>query len=132
MINTYTFSIFVSIGFFTINTALMSFGKRLFEARKRMGLSQEEVAKALNAKGPVIGRYERDEMKPSIETAAKLAQILEVSLDYLVGATDMEVDAKTLNRVVELQKLPSEVREKLYFFIDMSIRDYKAKAAYAS
>ena len=44
----------------------------------------------------------------------------------------MEVDAATLNRVVELQKLPPEVREKLYFFIDMSIRDNKAKAAYAS
>lgn len=110
----------------------MSFGKRLFDARKKKGLSQEEVAKELNTKGPVIERYERDEMKPSIETAAKLAQILEVSLDYLVGATDMEVDATTLNRVIELQKLPSEVREKLYFFIDMSIRDYKAKTAYAS
>jgi len=70
-------------------------------------------------------------MKPSIETAAKLAQILEVSLDYLVGATDLEVDSNALNRVIELQKLPSEIREKLYFFIDMSIRDYKAKAAYS-
>ena len=109
----------------------MSFGKRLFEARKKKGVSQEDVAKALNTKGPVIGRYERDEMKPSIETAAKLAQIMEVSLDYLVGATDTEVDSNTLKRVVELQKLPSEVREKLYYFIDMSIRDNKAKAAYA-
>ena len=32
----------------------------------------------------------------------------------------MEVDATRFNRVVELQKLLSEVREKLYFFIDMS------------
>jgi hypothetical protein len=71
-------------------------------------------------------------MKPSIETATKLARTLEVSLDYLVGATDSEVDSTTLNRVIELQKLPSEIREKLYFFIDMSIRDHKAKAAYAS
>jgi hypothetical protein len=35
-------------------------------------------------------------MKPSIETAVKLAQILEMSLDYLVGATDMEVDTTSL------------------------------------
>jgi len=110
----------------------MSFGKRLFEVRKKKKFSQEEVAKVLKTKGPVIGRYERDEMKPSIETAAKLAQILEVSLDYLVGATDMEVDSTTLNRVIELQKPLSEVREKLYFLIDMSIRDFKVKSAYAS
>jgi ribosome-binding protein aMBF1 (putative translation factor) len=42
----------------------------------------------LSTKGPVIGRYERDEMKPSIEAAAKMANILEVSLDYLVGKAD--------------------------------------------
>ncbi len=61
----------------------------------------------------------------------ELAHIQEFSLDYLVGTIDTEIDAKTLHRVVELQKLPSDVREKLYFFIDMSIRDFKAKAAYA-
>jgi transcriptional regulator with XRE-family HTH domain len=57
----------------------MSFGKRLLEARKKKGISQEEVAEKLGTKGPVIGRYERDEMKPSIEAAAKIADLLEVS-----------------------------------------------------
>mgnify|MGYP000719095072 CR=1 FL=1 len=55
----------------------MSFGKRLVEVRKRKNLSQEDVAKHLGTKSPVIGRYERDEMKPSIETATKLADFLE-------------------------------------------------------
>lgn len=58
----------------------MSFGKRLTEARKKKNISQEELAKLLNTKGPVIGRYERDEMKSSIEAAAKMADLLEVSL----------------------------------------------------
>jgi hypothetical protein len=48
-----------------------------------------------------------------------------------VGNSDLEVDTKTLNRVVELQKLPDEVRDKLYYFIDMTIRDSKAKQAYS-
>ena len=109
----------------------MSFGKRLSEVRKSKGLSQEEVAKHLGTKAPVIGRYERGEMKPSIETATKLADFLEVSLDYLVGKTDTELDTKTLQRILEVQELPQEVREKLFYFIDMSIRDFKAKKAYA-
>ena len=108
----------------------MSFGKRLLEARKKKGLSQNEVAKELNTKGPAIGRYERDEMKPSIEVATKLADVLDVSLDYLVGKTDLELDTQTLNRIVEVQKLPHDIQEKLFFFIDMSIRDFKAKQAY--
>ena len=109
----------------------MSFGGRLLEARKKKGISQEEIARFLNTKGPVIGRYERDEMKPSIEVAAKMAGYLDVSLDFLVGATDMQLDKKTLGRVVELQQLPDDVQDKLFYFIDMTIRDYKAKKAYS-
>ncbi len=109
----------------------MSFGKRLAEVRKDKSLSQEEVAKHLGTKAPVIGRYERDEMKPSIETATKLADLLEVSLDYLVGKTDIELDNTTLQRILEVQNLPQEVKEKLFYFIDMSIRDFKAKKAYS-
>jgi transcriptional regulator with XRE-family HTH domain len=109
----------------------MSFGKKLLEARKRKGLSQSDVAKVLNTKGPAIGRYERDEMKPSIDVATKLANLLDVSLDYLVGKTELELDPSVLNKVVELQKLPKEIQDKLFFFIDMSIRDFKAKQAYS-
>ena len=94
-------------------------------------MSQEELAEKLGTKGPAIGRYERDEMKPSIEAAAKMADILEISLDYLVGNSDIELDKATLKRVLELQKLPEDIREKVYFFIDMSIRDFKAKQAYS-
>jgi transcriptional regulator with XRE-family HTH domain len=110
----------------------MSFGKRLLEARKKKGISQEELAKKLKTKGPAIGRYERDEMKPSIEAAAKIANILEVSLDYLVGQTDMELDKKTINRILELQKLPKDIKDHIFYFIDMSIRDCKAVQAYAT
>lgn len=109
----------------------MSFGKRLLEARKKKSLSQSDVAKVLNTKGPAIGRYERDEMKPSIDVATKLANLLDVSLDYLVGKTELELDPSVLNKVVELQKLPKEIQDKLFFFIDMSIRDFKAKQAYS-
>ena len=109
----------------------MSFGKKLLEARKKKGLSQSDVAKVLNTKGPAIGRYERDEMKPSIDVATKLANLLDVSLDYLVGKTELELDPSVLNKVVELQKLPKEIQDKLFFFIDMSIRDFKAKQAYS-
>lgn len=44
-----------------------TFGKRLSEVRKTKKLSQDELAKMLDVHGAVIGRYERDEVKPSIE-----------------------------------------------------------------
>jgi len=131
LINTYTLNKFDFYCDFKFYQALMSFGSRLLEARKKKGISQEEIAKFLNTKGPVIGRYERDEMKPSIEVAAKMADYLDVSLDFLVGATDSQVDKKMLGRILELQKLPDDVQDKLFYFIDMSIRDFKAKQAYS-
>lgn len=57
-------------------------------------MSQDDLAKVLGTKGPAIGRYERDEMKPSIEAASKMAQTLDVSLDWLTGQTDTELDKK--------------------------------------
>lgn len=110
----------------------MSFGKRLLEARKRKGVSQEDLAKDLGTKGPVIGRYERDEMKPSIEVAAKMAELLDVSLDYLVGKTDVLLDSKIMNRITEIQKLSAEEQKTVFSFLDAFLRDTKTRKAYAS
>jgi transcriptional regulator with XRE-family HTH domain len=110
----------------------MSFGKRLLEARKRKGISQEEMAKHLGTKGPAIGRYERDEMKPSIEVAAKMAELLDVSLDYLVGKTDVLLDSKVLNRIIEIQKLNADEQKTVFSLLDAYLRDTKTRKAYAA
>jgi transcriptional regulator with XRE-family HTH domain len=107
----------------------MSFGKRLTQARKKKSISQEELATQLNTKGPVIGRYERDEMKPSIEAATKMAQLLEVSLDWLVGTTDMELDTNTLNRIQDIDKLNQKDKELVFEFLDSFISNRKIKKA---
>jgi transcriptional regulator with XRE-family HTH domain len=107
----------------------MSFGKRLTQARKKKSISQEELATQLNTKGPVIGRYERDEMKPSIEVATKMAQLLEVSLDWLVGTTDMELDTNTLNRIQDIDKLNQKDNELVFEFLDSFISNRKIKKA---
>ena len=107
-----------------------SFGKRLTETRKKRGFSQEELAKLLGTKGPAIGRYERGVAKPTIEVAGKLAKILGISLDYLVGNSDQELEDSTLQRILEVQKLPDDIKEKVYYLIDVSIKDYKTRKAY--
>jgi transcriptional regulator with XRE-family HTH domain len=110
----------------------MSFGKRLLDARKRKGVSQDELAQHLGTKGPVIGRYERDEMKPSIEVAAKMAELLDVSLDFLVGKTDVLIDSKILNRISEIQKLSADEQKTVFSLLDAFLRDTKTRKAYAS
>jgi len=105
----------------------MSFGKRLLEARKKKGMSQEELAEQLGTKGPAIGRYERDEMKPSIEAAARMADILNVSLDYLVGKTDLALDNTMMKRIQLVSKLPAKEKECVYLLLDSFIDRMKLK-----
>ena len=108
----------------------MSFGKRLLEIRKSKKISQEQLADRIGTKGPAIGRYERDVAQPALETIIKLAIVLEVSTDYLLGISDSEIKPKNSERLLEIQKLPEEVQEKIFYFVDMAIRDTKAKLAY--
>jgi len=109
----------------------ISFGKRLTEVRKGKKISQDELGKTLNVVGAVIGRYERDEVKPSIDTAAAIAEALEVSLDYLVGNTDLLLDKAVLKRINDIQKLDKTEREHVFALLDAFLRDGKAKKAYA-
>jgi len=57
-------------------------------------MTQDELAKLLKTSISVIGRYERDEMTPSVEMAKKIANALDVSLDYLIGSTSVLVKDK--------------------------------------
>lgn len=72
-------------------------------------------------------RQHGDEMKPSIDAAAKMANILEVSLDWLVGNTDTELDTTTLNRIQDIDKLPKKEKELVYEFLDSFIANKKIK-----
>lgn len=109
----------------------ITFGNRLAEVRKEKKISQDALAKKIRQHGAVIGRYERDEVKPSIEIAAQIANALEVSLDYLVGSTNLMLDKNIINRIQDIQKLDNENKDHLFALMDAFLRDYKAKQAYS-
>jgi transcriptional regulator with XRE-family HTH domain len=107
---------------------MMTFGQKLSFCRKDKKLSQAELGKLSGINGDIIGKYERDEMKPSIETAKKLADALEITLDYLVGDGDTKVlDKKTLQRMEDIEKLPQEDKTHIFYAIDNLIKAAKFK-----
>ena len=63
--------------------------------------------------------------------AVKIAQALEVSLDFLTGNSDIELDKATLDRVQEVTKLPEKDKDYIFVTLDALIRDFKNKHAYA-
>lgn len=110
----------------------MTFGERIIMLRKQLKMSQDDLAKKIGTSAPIVGRYERNEIKPSIEVAAKIAEELSVTVDYLLGNSDkMVLDKKLIKRIEDIEALPTEEKDKVYYFIDMALSHHKAKKAFA-
>ena len=69
-------------------------------------------------------------MLPSAEIFTKIADALEVSLDYLVGKTELQIDQQIVEKVLTIQMLPDDDRHCIMYAIDGLIRDAKARTAY--
>lgn len=102
----------------------MKLGDKVSSLRKQKGWKRDEFGKIIGTSGAVIGRYERDEIIPSVEIAKKMADALEVSLDYLTGSTDFVIqDKKMLYRLELLQKITQPERERILLVMDSLLRD---------
>lgn len=107
---------------------MSTFGQKLTECRKEKNLSQKELAKIFVTSHTTIGKYERDEMTPSIDAAKKLAKILETTVGYLLGETekaDLFKDPKMLKRLQDILNLPEKEKESLLLNIDHFIKAAK-------
>lgn len=70
----------------------MEFSERLKTLRKQAQLTQVDVAEKLGISQPAYASWERGIKKPTQENLVKIAQILNVSVDYLVGNSDYTED----------------------------------------
>lgn len=62
----------------------MSFHSRLKKCRESQGFSQIEFAQKLNVSNTVLSRYESGDREPNIDMMIKIANTLNVSVDYLL------------------------------------------------
>ena len=107
---------------------MSSFGNKLAECRKAKNLSQKELAEIFSTSHTTIGKYERDEMIPSIEAAKKLAKILDTTVGYLLGENEQAnlfKDTKMLQRFQDIANLPDREKESLITTIDHFIKAAK-------
>lgn len=99
--------------------------------RKEAGLSQTDLGKKVGVHKNVLGKYERNEVKPSIEVATKIAEQLNVSLDYLVGNTDTKINPQLMDKIEDLQGLDETIQNHILYAFEAMVRDAKARQAYS-
>ena len=92
-------------------------------------MTQGDLGKAVGTSGDIIGKYERDEIKPSIDTVAKVADALGVTLDYLVKDAEYQnIDQDALERLKLIEKLPQDERSHLFATMDAFFAKNKLQA----
>ena len=90
--------------------------ERMKEARKLAGLSQGQVAKMLDLHRPSVSEMEAGNRRVSAEELARLAQIYDVGVAWLLGETPDKLDAQDPRLELaarELSKLKPDDLERL-------------------
>ena len=62
---------------------------RIKKLREEFNMTQQDLANKLQSSKSVIGLYENETRKPSMEILIKLSEIFNCSIDYLLGKTDV-------------------------------------------
>ena len=108
-----------------------TFGEKLKNLRDNRKLSQAELAKKINSYHSIIGKYERDEVKPTIDVVKKLTEALNTTAGYLLGESeDIELlkDSSMLKRLNDIAKFPEQDKSHIIYTIDAMINNVKLKA----
>lgn len=97
----------------------MTTGEKIAILRKRIGITQEQLAEQLNVTRQSVSRWEMDAAFPEIVKLVKLSKILESSVDFLLNE-DMndDLDNSTAVSIYDCYKF---IRECGYFFLATSI-----------
>lgn len=96
------------------------FPERLRAARELRGLSQTELAAEAKMPASSIAHFEGGARKPSFDNLKRLAGVLNVSTDYLLGRTDDPALAETSDTLYrDFSRLSAEDRELTEDFIEM-------------
>ncbi|MDO5391484.1 MAG: helix-turn-helix domain-containing protein [Eubacteriales bacterium] len=86
----------------------MNLGNSLFQARKKCGLSQEDVAEKLGVSRQTVSKWETDETIPDIRQTKKMAVLYNVSLDELI---EFDIDVKEIQEAID--KTSEKTEEKI-------------------
>lgn len=102
----------------------MNFGERLKELRNNKKLTQSELAHLTGLHYTQIGRYEKSKTMPSSDILKKLADVLSVSIDYLIEGSAEESakshihDRDLLKQFKEIESLDDKEKEVVKIFLD--------------
>jgi transcriptional regulator with XRE-family HTH domain len=112
-----------------------AFGARVKQLRKQRHWTQKELARRVDIRFQLLNKYEGEQHIPAVETLIRLADALEVTVDYLLTANPVEdsplANSRLFQRFKTLEGLDRADQEAVITVIDAVIAKHKMQAALA-
>ena len=97
-------------------------GELLAELRKDINMTQQDLADYLRVSKDSISKYERMEVAPPDDIKIRLAQLFNVSIDYLMGLSRV---ASYDEYIPFPNNTPMEIREKTIKYMEKLMDEYE-------
>ena len=111
----------------------MTIAERIRLYRQQKNLSQSQLASLSGVNNKSLSRYELGSSIPPADALKAIADTLGVSADVLLSDDVISIkDKELLERFKVIQDMDGEDKAMIIKFLDLNIRDYKTKKAYAS
>ena len=105
------------------------FGERLKELRESQGMSQTDLAEHLNVSRQSVGGYENYTTIPPADIVVKIADLFNVTSDYLLGRTNEKYNFNELNaddkKILSMLYEDKDTLFKLYENKDILLKLYE-------
>ncbi len=109
----------------------MTISERIRMIRQQKNISQNELAKAADINVKSLSRYELGSSIPPANALKAIADALGVSADALLSDDNPQIkDKELLKKFETIQDMGGDTKKMIVNFLDLVIRDYKAKQAY--
>lgn len=108
--------------------AVAGLGDRITRLRRARGWKQRELADRVGTRAAQISKFERGNYVPRLDLLARLAEVLDVSLDYLITGREIrepQRDLRLRDRVEALEALPTHQRDNLIAFLDALLTSHQ-------
>lgn len=104
--------------------------QRLELLRKEKHLTKKQVADFLKIDQSTYGKYELNKREPDFDTLQKLADFYDVSVDFLLGRTDIRnyhVSEAQSGYMIDVSGLPEEIIKQAEDYIEYLKQKYNQK-----
>ena len=101
---------------------LKAMGENIRAERTNQFLTQEVLSEMAGITENYLSKIERGAGTASLQTIYNIARALDVSIDYLMGHREHNIEYKFISSIIEINKLNEESKKKYIDFINSNIK----------